>query len=210
MRGLFQLLGSLIGRNEFPLNSFIQLYVTFLSIQAGYLLPEADYLLYNKKSATLKKFLQPTRREIEKVAIDEFSSDGSISSASSNQLISPVKYVSPMREVSPSKEVSPTKEVSLRKPMAKTNDPKFLSEFYANSRLHFISALAQEKKTYVNKLREAADSNTFPGIERLRDKFAQSKEPKHSAFTGQLIMHIDMDCFFASVGRRLRPELQGI
>lgn len=46
------------------------------------------------------------------------------------------------------------------------SDPKFLEEFYSNSRLHLISTLGAEFKQLVGHLREKSDG-MFPGRERL-------------------------------------------
>lgn len=45
-------------------------------------------------------------------------------------------------------------------------DPKFLSEFYNNSRLHHISQMGTAFKDYVNELRNSSDF-TFPLRETL-------------------------------------------
>ena len=119
---------------------------------------------------------------------------------------------------------------------AKAADDNFISEFYNRSRLHHISTLGAEFKRYVAELQdrseEAAVGNCLlqmfiiifermltsigrSGCVRLglvdieqwkRDNGAgradyQSDEP--------VIMHIDMDCFFVSVGLRSYPELRG-
>ncbi|KAK9703060.1 BRCA1 C Terminus (BRCT) domain [Popillia japonica] len=93
---------------------------------------------------------------------------------------------------------------------AKTaTDPQFLSDFYNNSRLHLISTLGAEFKQLVNKLREESNSQ-FPGLDKLiqskSDAGITTETPLKSE---KIIMHIDMDCFFVSVGLRNRPELRG-
>lgn len=84
-------------------------------------------------------------------------------------------------------------------------DSNFLSEFYNNSRLHHISTLGAKFKEYISELREN-HCGQFPDREELLAlKSAGSKE-----FEGKpAIMHIDMDCFFVSVGLRSRPQLRG-
>uniref|UniRef100_A0A1Y1LM52 DNA repair protein REV1 n=1 Tax=Photinus pyralis TaxID=7054 RepID=A0A1Y1LM52_PHOPY len=81
-------------------------------------------------------------------------------------------------------------------------DPGFLSEFYNNSRLHLISTLGAEYKQLVNQLREKSNG-VYPGRERLRTL------PRGLAPSERVVMHIDMDCFFVSVGLRSRPQLRG-
>lgn len=70
-------------------------------------------------------------------------------------------------------EQTPVVELSYLNPSAaksrstKTaSDPKFLEEFYSNSRLHLISTLGAEFKQLVSKLREGSNGK-FPGREKL-------------------------------------------
>ncbi|KAM3960202.1 rev1 DNA directed polymerase [Aphomia sociella] len=91
-------------------------------------------------------------------------------------------------------------------------DPNFISEFYNNSRLHHISQLGACFKQYVNELR--GNSNfSFPLRIQLKEKVLmsnmQSNSTKLNFDKEKIIMHIDMDCFFVSVGLRSRPELRG-
>jgi len=112
-----------------------------------------------------------------------------------------------------------------------TRDAEFLSTFYSNSRLHYISTMGTTFKDYVNELRDKSNG-VFSGLERLiklrNIKNASASvtcesdsEDETICFTDKItskvnhkqkpvIMHIDMDCFFVSVGIRNRPELQGI
>ncbi|XP_052212164.1 DNA repair protein REV1-like [Dreissena polymorpha] len=100
---------------------------------------------------------------------------------------------------------------------AKAGDPKFLSEYYGNSRLHFLSTWKAEFKEYINAIQKKGDN--FPGREKLRhvvqSREANASQSEHSHFTyvkkshERCIMHIDMDCFFVSVGLLKRPDLIG-
>lgn len=83
------------------------------------------------------------------------------------------------------------------------SDPHFLEEFYNNSRLHLIATLGTEYKQYISDLRDKTNRN-FPG----REKLAQLEKDLETSSTS-VIMHIDMDCFFVSVGLRKHPELRG-
>ncbi|XP_039309351.1 DNA repair protein REV1 isoform X2 [Solenopsis invicta] len=111
-----------------------------------------------------------------------------------------------------------------------TKDAEFLSTFYSNSRLHYISTMGTMFKDYVNELRDKSNG-VFSGLERLiklngtknastsvgceldfedeticfADKITTKANDKQS-----IIMHIDMDCFFVSVGIKNRPELQNV
>ncbi|KAL6433885.1 hypothetical protein ACFW04_005835 [Cataglyphis niger] len=106
-----------------------------------------------------------------------------------------------------------------------TRDAEFLSAFYSNSRLHYIATMGTTFKDYVNELRDKSDG-VFPGLEHL----IKLKEARGASVSGDcesdpedeiicytnkvehkresVIMHIDMDCFFVSVGIRNRPELR--
>lgn len=100
--------------------------------------------------------------------------------------------------------------------MAVAGEPEFISEFYNNSRLHHLSTWKSEFKCYVNELQKRGTD--FMGRQRLRE-FAQQKCDdisergiQHVKTVGKpdkVIMHIDMDCFFVSVGLRKRPDLKG-
>ncbi|XP_063538861.1 DNA repair protein Rev1 [Cydia strobilella] len=91
-------------------------------------------------------------------------------------------------------------------------DPNFISEFYNNSRLHHISQLGACFKQHVNDLRETSNYQ-FPARTQLKEKvLALNNASCLSQVTfegGKTIMHIDMDCFFVSVGLRKIPELRG-
>ncbi|XP_011701619.1 PREDICTED: DNA repair protein REV1 [Wasmannia auropunctata] len=106
-----------------------------------------------------------------------------------------------------------------------TRDAEFLSAFYSNSRLHYISTMGTTFKDYVNELRDKSDG-VFSGLERLiklrgtrnASVACESDSEDEAIFTDKItsktnrgqrpvVMHIDMDCFFVSVGIRSRPEL---
>lgn len=91
-------------------------------------------------------------------------------------------------------------------------DPNFLSEFYNNSRLHHIATLGAMFKDYISELREKLDqTTTFPARQELIEKFNTKPNSNISGAGGDgKVMHIDMDCFFVSVGLRTRPHLRGI
>ncbi|RUS73466.1 hypothetical protein EGW08_018776 [Elysia chlorotica] len=127
-------------------------------------------------------------------------------------ILSPEKLAIP--RVTPQSVSSPRKESSV---MAKAGDKGFLEEFYSNSRLHHLSTWGAEFKSYVAELQRAGTS-TFPGRERLRQAhidtvtrtgLAETLHSSRHAVSSRIIMHIDMDCFFVSVGLLSRPDLKG-
>lgn len=93
-------------------------------------------------------------------------------------------------------------------------DPNFISDFYNNSRLHHISQLGACFKQYINELRDTSDF-VYPARIQFKNTILQSEyytqnDARLIEFEGgKVIMHIDMDCFFVSVGLRKRPELRG-
>ena len=95
---------------------------------------------------------------------------------------------------------------------AKAGDAGFMAEFYTNSRLHHLSTWGAEWRAYVNKL-QTQPNPQFPGLEALRKRLVAGELPSQpTRGTGKpqrVIMHIDMDSFFVSVGLRNRPDLKG-
>uniref|UniRef100_A0A673HZ90 DNA repair protein REV1 n=1 Tax=Sinocyclocheilus rhinocerous TaxID=307959 RepID=A0A673HZ90_9TELE len=102
-----------------------------------------------------------------------------------------------------------------------------ISEFFSHSRLHHISTWRNEFSEYVNALqsrRRAAGGAVFSGKEKLKKLKAICSSgilslcvflfgPGSLMVAPQVrqscIFHVDMDCFFVSVGIRHRPDLIG-
>ncbi|KAG5864710.1 hypothetical protein JTB14_028543 [Gonioctena quinquepunctata] len=97
-------------------------------------------------------------------------------------------------------------EQSSRLPVKTASDPKFLEEFYNNSRLHLISTLGAEYKQMIGEMRLKSNGQ-FPGKEKLL-KLKKGQSINNLRFD-TVIMHIDMDCFFVSVGLRNNPSFRG-
>lgn len=118
------------------------------------------------------------------------------------------KTVQPIPTTESIKEPIKIEKSDTRKGHARTAvDPNFLSEFYNNSRLHHIATLGASFKHHISRLREI-HNGSFPARNALKQILNQSNE--WGGYTGgKAIMHIDMDCFFVSVGLRTRPHLKG-
>lgn len=96
------------------------------------------------------------------------------------------------------------KDLSRKIATKNATDPEFLQEFFKKSRLHHIATLGAGFKQYVNELR-SKHSGGFPARTRLLECIKPAMSVDKS-----VIMHIDMDCFFVSVGLRSRPHLKGL
>ncbi|RXG58591.1 DNA repair protein REV1 [Armadillidium vulgare] len=112
-----------------------------------------------------------------------------------------------------SKNTSTSDDKCSGKSSLSTANPNFLSEFYNNSRLHHISTSGAMFKQYVKELQIKEDN--FIGREYLKSWLEERGLSRTgNSFSGsehvdRTIMHIDMDCFFVSVGLINHPELVG-
>ncbi|GBP67440.1 DNA repair protein REV1 [Eumeta japonica] len=205
------------------------------SIAATHLLDYRNYMLFNNNTKSQPKldFIKSTNEQNQidpncnkslKTGIEDLHNkiSKSLSKNENNvencsiQNIGSNKDKKTVQRLSISTEINQIEE-SYSKENATNNvktavDPNFLSEFYNNSRLHHISQLGAQFKQYVNELRESSNFK-FPARTQLRSNKTTSKiVPNYTEinFKGEkVIMHIDMDCFFVSVGLRNRPELRG-
>lgn len=152
-------------------------------IEAGKILDHKPYLLLSDFDKEQKQ-------------LNFFKANPSTSSASTSTEI--INAVSPSKV---EKKLNPS-------PKRKTAvDDNFLDEFYSNSRLHHISTLSATFKQYINELR-IKRSHQFTAREFLKNLKLNTPNMEEYQPVQCCIMHIDMDCFFVSVGLRNRPELK--
>ncbi|EFB24052.1 hypothetical protein PANDA_008679, partial [Ailuropoda melanoleuca] len=143
----------------------------------------------------------------------------SLSSLHSNTKINGAHY-SAVQGPSSTKSTSSVPTLSKAAPSvpSKPSDCNFISDFYSRSRLHHISMWKCELTEFVNTLQRQS-SGIFPGREKLK-KMKTGRSALVVTDTGNMsvlssprhqscIMHVDMDCFFVSVGIRNRPDLKG-
>ena len=74
-----------------------------------------------------------------------------------------------------------------------------VTNFHANSRLHFIGSWRARYDVFLDA--KLAQKQHDSATNRTRDVASTSRA------TPRTIFHVDMDCFFASVAMRARPEL---
>ena len=112
--------------------------------------------------------------------------------------------------------------------IAQAGDKNFLKEFYGNSRLHHISMWGAQFKQLVKKLHHSSPSNVINwndvstdmvtnamGLLNHRCKpvcwLPESRDVDPTdEFPEKVLAHIDLDCFFVSVGLLKHPELRGL
>lgn len=89
----------------------------------------------------------------------------------------------------------------------RSTDPTFVESYFSNSRLHFIGSWTAHLEDFVTTLELEKDTPMYgPSV-------AQPQELRAAVSNVRLghrwVVHIDMDCFFASVYIRDHPELEG-
>ena len=78
----------------------------------------------------------------------------------------------------------------------KTKD--FVSEFYSNSRLHYLSTWSKELKDFTSRM-----------LPKARQVIPRLNEASLRGRGTNVIVHVDIDCFFVSVSLLDRPHLLG-
>ncbi|XP_053608888.1 DNA repair protein REV1 [Plodia interpunctella] len=200
------------------------------SIASNCLLDYRDYLLYRNSKTQLQLNFVKCKNEILKdnvspslnnnetsnitLKIDEETMKTKLKTEDLTEVsILRNKNISPLKE-SKSAKLQTTDFIGIKNEnVIKTAaDPNFISEFYNNSRLHHISQLGACFKQHVNDLRQQSKF-VFPARSELKEKISITGETSNLSplifEKGKTIMHIDMDCFFVSVGLRNRPDLRG-
>ncbi|XP_059198985.1 DNA repair protein REV1 [Centropristis striata] len=174
------------------------------------------------ESHLLPKQLQPC------IKVDSNPERTPLSPASRSLLHSPIRLNGSHHNAFSSDPASTNTTLKPDPPTEKSSSPSkssaqllaqtggLISEFYSHSRLHQISTWRSGFSEYVNELhnkRKVAGGASFPGKDRLRKSVAQrstdSRGTSSLASVKSCILHVDMDCFFVSVGIRHRPELKG-
>ncbi|XP_077532481.1 rev1 DNA directed polymerase [Haemaphysalis longicornis] len=179
------------------------------SVQAGKLLPVQDYLLHAPD-------LKNGQQKLNVIRYDKPSTSSAAAPEDTAQSNHQDSWLSPENSHDEDECAEHHSENSAREEPRKLNsqrykvgDPRFLEEFYGRSRLHHISTASIKLRDYISQKR-AACNGTFSGIEELK-QYLESKSSREQVPLGGdvVLMHIDMDCFFVSVGLRTRPHLKG-
>ncbi|XP_032595051.1 DNA repair protein Rev1 isoform X2 [Drosophila grimshawi] len=141
---------------------------------------------------------------------EETELDGILKELQQDVATSPKKHISHINNLSATTTSNhPNSSHSARTAV----DPEFLNEFYKNSRLHHIATLGAGFKQYVCELRQAHGNKPFVKRGELRTLLVAGKllsEDVSTKTPKRYVMHIDMDCFFVSVGLRSHPDLRGL
>ncbi|VDC00972.1 unnamed protein product [Peniophora sp. CBMAI 1063] len=97
--------------------------------------------------------------------------------------------------------------------------PGFIEGYYRNSRLHYLSTWKAELRALVADAQDRAERGDVPGADArkasqglsMRGAKFTSPKGKGKAREGnqRVIMHVDFDAFFVSVGLLNRPEMRG-
>ncbi|XP_064460613.1 DNA repair protein REV1-like isoform X2 [Ornithodoros turicata] len=172
------------------------------SVAAGKLLPVSQYLLF---SPSLKGGQQRIESVVQGSALEADQRSGIKAEAREDDKIT----VQNEKDSSAHHNILCSENTSAGHARShNSGDPNFLEQFYSRSRLHHISTASIKLREYVEELRSNS-SGVFEGAKRLGERLRSG--PVRELYDSQdtVLMHIDMDCFFVSVGLRTRPELKG-
>ncbi|KAK1332801.1 hypothetical protein QTO34_006332 [Cnephaeus nilssonii] len=161
---------------------------------------------------------QPSTRNTDAVRNPHRTNSFSFSSLHTNTKINGAHYSTVQGPSSTKSTSGPTLSKAAPSVPSRPSDCSFISDFYSHSRLHHISMWKCELTEFVNNLQRQSNG-IFPGREKLK-KMKTGRSALVVTDTGNMsvlssprhqscIMHVDMDCFFVSVGIRNRPDLKG-
>ncbi|XP_023617245.1 DNA repair protein REV1 isoform X5 [Myotis lucifugus] len=161
---------------------------------------------------------QQSTRNTDAVRNPHRTNSFSLSSLHTNTKINGAHYSTVQGPSSTKSTSGPTLSKAAPSVPSRPSDCSFISDFYSRSRLHHISTWKCELTEFVNTLQRQSNG-IFPGREKLK-KMKTGRSALVVTDTGNMsvlssprhqscIMHVDMDCFFVSVGIRNRPDLKG-
>ncbi|EPQ02775.1 DNA repair protein REV1 [Myotis brandtii] len=164
------------------------------------------------------QLLQQSTRNTDAVRNPHRTNSFSLSSLHTNTKINGAHYSTVQGPSSTKSTSGPTLSKAAPSVPSRPSDCSFISDFYSRSRLHHISTWKCELTEFVNTLQRQSNG-IFPGREKLK-KMKTGRSALVVTDTGNMsvlssprhqscIMHVDMDCFFVSVGIRNRPDLKG-
>ncbi|KAK0082789.1 hypothetical protein PV325_009828 [Microctonus aethiopoides] len=204
------------------------------SIKANKLLDWRLYLLYSSQSITQPqlqfgdKINSLSTMINEEITLDSMPSTSFVSHSTKCNEKLPI--LSKSNTIKPELSMNVKETARANGGALSSKNDEFLTEFYNNSRLHHIATMGATFKEYVNELRSKS-TGSFYGLERLKqsrlniprksaaiindsdsdeDLFSSPELTDKKNKKESIIMHIDMDCFFVSVGLKKKPELKGL
>ncbi|XP_067951168.1 DNA repair protein REV1-like [Watersipora subatra] len=180
------------------------------SVQKGELLPCNKYLLLPDNTIT-KYFTDPSHSEV-RCADDQDSSPASVYQEHPEGWGRDVMEPSAITALDTRPVPKPKMSVISGPAMVPADQPEFVGEFYGNSRLHHLSHWKTQLKDLVNDIR-SDPNHQLTGRQRLlkRHNLRNMDSTHLEKITPEekVYMHLDMDCFFASVALKSHPELAG-
>lgn len=165
------------------------------SIAAGKRLPVKNYLLYDRHG-TGQKRLKFTEIKNSPALVSGNQDEGTTFSAA----IAPKQMTPPKPSQTDSLEklIPKAKSTHTRSYDAKEG-AEFVSDYYAYSRLHYLSTWSTELKQFTSKM--------LPQVTQKYPKLLADSSLRQCK--KRVIVHIDLDCFFVSVSLQGKPHLKG-
>ena len=166
------------------------------SVAAGRRLPEENYLLYSRHARGQKTLgFKADEVGTSTASVDEGSLDLGKLPASSTEASPTVREDS----VDSLEKLVPKAKPTAPRQYDAASGASFVSDYYAYSRLHYLSTWSTELKQFT--------SQTLPQVTQKYPKLPASSSLRGSQ--ERLVAHVDLDCFFVSVSLRDRPQLKG-